>query len=422
MARKKRRRLKKSVKRGCLLIAMLPLLFWGGTKAFRFMKTLLEQKHEEPKVEVAVDQTEMRERIDSIFRQTLRLDTSTISLEVCDVETGAVIYERNAHRWVAPASCMKLLTAVAAMHYLGIDYSYVSQLTCQGSQRGQTFRGRVCLQLADDPLLESLEPFVDALRRHGISRIEGDLQLQLMRVDTLRAHASAAAWDIPYHRLPITLKGQPRIEKDLNYLLASRGITVSRQPVSDEGASQLLYRHETPLTDVLAPMLIHSSNIKADALFGHLWRLPNLLPMTDFSEDWWVEPMLSQISEDHEGFVVNDGSGLSPLNRLSAHFLVELLQYAWQREPMRHVLIDEALATPGHPVRRGSLRGRMSAPIFRNHVFVKTGTLTSQALSSLAGYVLGADGRWRSFAIINENSPVAESHIFQDQLCMELVR
>lgn len=144
--------------------------------------------------------------------------------------------------------------------------------------------------------------------------------------------------------------------------------------------------------------------------------------MTDFSEDWWVEPMLSQISEDHEGFVVNDGSGLSPLNRLSAHFLVELLQYAWQREPMRHVLIDEALATPGHPVRRGSLRGRMSAPIFRNHVFVKTGTLTSQALSSLAGYVLGADGRWRSFAIINENSPVAESHIFQDQLCMELVR
>ena len=109
MARKKRRRLKKSVKRGCLLIAMLPLLFWGGTKAFRFMKTFLEQKHEEPKVEVAVDQTEMRERIDSIFRQTLRLDTSTISLEVCDVETGAVIYERNAHRRVAPASCMKLL-------------------------------------------------------------------------------------------------------------------------------------------------------------------------------------------------------------------------------------------------------------------------------------------------------------------------
>jgi len=64
----------------------------------------------------------------------------------------------------------------------------------------------------------------------------------------------------------------------------------------------------------------------------------------------------------------------------------------------------------------------MTTPMFLNRVFVKTGTLTNHALSSLAGYVRNTDDRWFSFAIINEDSPVGESRIFQDNLCRELVR
>ena len=172
-------------------------------------------------------------------------------------------------------------------------------------------------------------------------------------------------------------------------------------------------------------MLIHSSNIKADALYYHIDHVYDRFAGVNSCEGQRVRDLLPTLAPSMTylaSFVINDGSGLSPENRLTADFLVELLNYAWQHDDMRHVLLDQALATPGHPVRHGSLLTRMSAPLYRNKIFVKTGTLTTRGLSSLAGYAQAADGRWLIFAVINEDSPVAESRIFQDRLCKELVR
>jgi D-alanyl-D-alanine carboxypeptidase/D-alanyl-D-alanine-endopeptidase (penicillin-binding protein 4) len=120
-------------------------------------------------------------------------------------------------------------------------------------------------------------------------------------------------------------------------------------------------------------------------------------------------------------FVLNDGSGLSPENRLTADFLVQLMVYAYRQPGIKDVLIDEALATPAHPVRHGSLLGRMSAPCFRDRIFCKTGTLVSYASSSLTGYAHHQNGRWFAFSIINNNSPVYDAREFQDAVCRVLV-
>ena len=40
----------------------------------------------------------------------------------------------------------------------------------------------------------------------------------------------------------------------------------------------------------------------------------------------------------------------------------------------------------------------------------------------MAGYVQLTDGRWIGFAVINTDSPVAESRIFQDELCKTFLR
>lgn len=425
MAKKKRRRLKKSVRRGCALIIAVPILiclFVFG-KDFINLKDFKEQKEEVVADEAPASLTTIRERIDHLFQIPQRLDTATISLEVYDIASRSVVYSRHANRLAPPASCLKLLTAVGAMDILGVNHCYTTQVVARGEQQGNTFRGTLTFQLDDDPMVETLQPMVDAIYRKGIRRIEGDIELYLMRDDTLKAHSTAATWDIPYNKLPILLKGRERIEKDLNYLLAAKGVSVVRCEVEHVDADEnVIYRLETPLREVLAPMLIHSSNIKADGLYGHLHRTADHLPMFSLSEDWWVPILLNRVGGDHTGFVVNDGSGLSPDNRLTADFLVRLLAYAWEREDMRRVLLDEALATPAHPVRHGSLLGRMSAPLYRNRIFVKTGTLTTIGLSSLAGYAKTADGRWLIFSIINENSPVAESRIFQDALCREMVR
>lgn len=458
--KKKRRKLKKSVKRGCLLLLVVPLLLYVGT-GWLVQRCTIERTDVVEADSLIADTaalTEIRQRIEHLLNTPQALDTSNIHIAVYDIASQQNVYRRHADRLAPPASCMKLLTAVAAMEYLGVHHQFVTQVKLNGEQSGSTFYGTVLLQLDDDPMVESLQPMVDALRHRGITCIEGDVVFDLLRNDTLKAHSTAATWDIPYHKLPILLKGRKRIEQDFYYLLQTAGVAFHRNPLlacpalqgidpvaepvvfrlgvnSLETHTRTIYLHRTPLTEILAPMLIHSSNIKADELYFHIDHVFDRIAGVNTCEGQRVQdfmPILfdalsygsGDAVQDLSGkdYVINDGSGLSPENRLTADFLIALLRYAWTNEEMRHFLIDEALATPGHPVRHGSLLGRMYAPLYRNKIFVKTGTITTIGLSSLAGYAQAADGRWLIFAIINEDSPVAESRIFQDAFCRELIR
>lgn len=431
MARKKRRRLKKSVRRGCAVALAIPLFIC----LFHLLKAIgnlgsASDDEPEPELVTAADSArlaDMGERLARLLNNPQRIDSSTISVEVCDITTGRTVYSRNAGRLVPPASCMKLLTAVSTMQFLGIGHNYTSRVLTTGEQNGPVLCGDLIFCLDDDPLLLSLEPLVTAVSQRGIRRIEGNVVLELARDDTLRAHSTAAPWDIPYHKLPILLKGRGRIEHDLRYLLQAKGVSLAQGRIlpqhSGKGLAEVeICRHETPLVDVIAPMLIHSSNIKADALFGHIARVGNRWSLVDLTASQWLKTTANAVGGNSEGFIINDGSGLSPDNRLTAHFLVRLLCYAWDNDDMHRVLLEQALATPGHPTRRGSLLWRMTAPDYRDRIFVKTGTLTTCALSSLAGYARGRDDHWYVFAIVNENTPVAEGRILQDRLCHTLIQ
>ncbi len=450
MAKKKSRKLKKSVKR--FLWGVLTFVVGGFLVAGLVVQrcSLHPEPKEQPADTINTEPIEeMRCRIDRLVGIPHNLDTANMAISVFDIESQQPVYRLHADRLAPPASCMKLLTAVSAMEFLGISHRFVTEVKLNGAQSGSTFYGTVLFQLDDDPLCETFQPMVDALLARGIRKIEGNIVLDLLRNDTLKAHPTASSWDIPYHKLPVLMKGHSRIHKDLLFTLQAQGISLHRNPLLAEPALQgisalqdpyafrmavnhvethaeTIYRHTTPLTDVLAPMLIHSSNIKADALAYHIDHAYDRIAGARAIDGRWFRSLLPMVSQpgrdDWETFVVNDGSGLSPENRLTADFLISLLQYAWANDDMRRVLIDEALATPAHPVRHGSLLGRMSAPLYRNRIFVKTGTLTTIGLSSLAGYARAADGHWYAFAIINENSPVADSRIFQDHLCRELVR
>jgi D-alanyl-D-alanine carboxypeptidase/D-alanyl-D-alanine-endopeptidase (penicillin-binding protein 4) len=98
-----------------------------------------------------------------------------------------------------------------------------------------------------------------------------------------------------------------------------------------------------------------------------------------------------------------DGSGLSGRNRLTAASLTHVLDIALG-DPRLDALID------GLPVagRSGTLTNRFAAPpasCARGDVAAKTGSLTG--VSTLAGVTEGADGQWRSFAIMVNQRPSA---------------
>lgn len=380
----------------------------------------------------------MTERIDSLMHLPMRLDTANIAISIYDLTTRQHIYSMHDEQPLPPASCMKLPTAIAAVKLLGMDHRYNVSLQMRGKMKGDTLVGNLMLKADDDPLFESFDELVKRLRRTGVRAVRGNIYHKLVREDTLRPHPTAKTWDIAYHRTPLLLKSRKFVERTFLASLRMGGISFKSDPAVRPAEQRYVFVGSVShgIRDVISPMIIHSSNIKAEALFYHLDYKQHLAPdrrihwVTPHAVEQFLEKTfrtdtamlidgmpVNSTTRTMQGFVLNDGSGLSPDNRLTAAFLVDLLRYAYADRPLRDYLIGEALATPGDAVRRGSLLTRMQQPEYRGRIFVKTGTLTTIGASSLSGYLQGSDGHWYVFSIINTDSPVAESRIFQDRLC-----
>lgn len=460
MAKKKKRRLKKSVKRGCgtiILLLVLGIVFMVHRCTNNENDNENENCNEEWVDRMTRELTESErmevretwEKLEPTIYQPARLDTALIAVSIYDITLDAPVVQWHDKRMMPPASCMKLLTAITALQRLGMDHTYEERVAYHGRVHGGTLRGTLLIHADDDPEFTNLGELLDKVKAKGITQVEGEVVIDLLRTDTLRPHPTAATWDIPYHKVPLAMKGQKRMEREVAYLLAAKGIKVKqneqyayqplqglsptddptlwRQAINElTTESKTIALQRTPITKVIRPMLIHSSNIRADALY---WHMNHTGERTGQQDPDGRQMMQRFIDEDmrlpeemQAGIVINDGSGLSPENRLSADFLVRLLLYAWDKEEIRKELLDHALATPGSAERRGSLTYRMAAPMFRGRIFCKTGTMTTIGASSLSGYAQGSNGHWYAFSIINEDSPVAESRIYQDKICKELVK
>lgn len=445
---KKRRRLKKGVRRGCFTIFFF-FLFFLGLAVYECQRKVHLLELSAYSDSIGPDQTDtlVIEHLGDVIHRPEFTDTNKLAICVYDLTRQCSILKYHSDRLMIPASCMKLLTAITAYHRLGVDHVYQNNLYAQGIIKDGTLCGDLILSLDDDPHLESFQVFIDALQRKGIRHIEGGIIFDLVRTDTLRQHATASLWDIPYSQVPLLMKGEKRICQDFMYMLSLANITYHKNPLFTDSwllgldpmkspqeyrlalksacrGAKLLCQQTHTLREIIAPMLIFSSNVKAESVFYHTnhvydrwgggYKEDNYSVKTFIREEMHQDP-------DAMGYVINDGSGLSPENRLTADFLVQLLEYAYHNEEIFDILIHESLATPGEGPRCGSLMGRMMEPVYQDHIFAKTGTLTTLGVSSLSGYAQCDDGRWLAFSIINEDSPVYDSRIFQDRVCKALV-
>ncbi|MCR5312328.1 MAG: D-alanyl-D-alanine carboxypeptidase [Bacteroidaceae bacterium] len=408
----------------------------------------------------------MQQSIDKLlttFRRGITHDNTAIS--IYDISTGTYIYNHNDQMLMAPASCMKLLTAITAIDRLGENYEFCDSLFMNGTiDENGTLNGSLILKMDDNPLFMDFNQWAKAVKEKGIKRIEGNIIMNLARRDTLRPHPTDKPWDIKYFKLPLLLKGEKFIKRNFIQTLANKGIKVKEEqftlkdPNLNEYWTKVAQEHfgdpsfdlnhmmrrialdqltnnaeciissQTPLIKVLAPMLIYSSNIKAESIFYHLdnvygglWQSHSQYGKSPHEvEKFLMEEM--GIDTKSEGFVINDGSGLSPENRLTSDFLVQLLLWAYNKEDIRDILISEGLASPGLINRTGSLKKRMSYGYTKGRIFCKTGTIVTTGTSSLAGYAHGINGHWYAFAIIQKDTPVWNARDFQDRVCREMVK
>lgn len=394
-----------------------------------------EEVPAEVKKEMSAEDKKIIGGIDNLIHTNPHIDPDSLAVSVYNLTRGQQVFSFNDTLSVIPASCMKIPTALAALHRYGMKHRLYESLQIRGEMVGDTLRGNLLFVADADPLFESFDELMAQFARTGIRHIDGNIYLALEMEDPLRAHPTAKLWDIVYHKLPILLRGRKFVTNQLLYSLRLAGVTFHKN--TSVKPKQRRYRKvamvSTKLTDVMVPMLIHSSNIKAEAVLFHADNKAGLLTkgathydaekhITDLffdrvffntvEENGTLDGSVARRSQMH----VADGSGLSPDNRMTARFLVELLHYAYKDEAIRNYFINEALTTPNVPGRTGSFMSRLSRPEYTGRVYSKTGTLTSMGVSSLAGFIKANNDDWYAFTVITSGTPVAESKLCQDQI------
>jgi D-alanyl-D-alanine carboxypeptidase/D-alanyl-D-alanine-endopeptidase (penicillin-binding protein 4) len=126
----------------------------------------------------------LADRIDSVLDADA-FDDAYWGALVVDLETGEVLYDRNAQKRFIPASNMKLFTTAAALDALGPDFRYTTRLYADGDVRNGTLRGPLVVRGAGDPtfggrytggdLTLVFRQWADSLRAAGVRRVAGDV-------------------------------------------------------------------------------------------------------------------------------------------------------------------------------------------------------------------------------------------------------
>ncbi|MCM1068105.1 MAG: D-alanyl-D-alanine carboxypeptidase [Muribaculaceae bacterium] len=168
---------------------------------------------------------------------------------------------------------------------------------------------------------------------------------------------------------------------ELKKKLTAAGITIGSKAAAPDGAETALYTHRSPdFADIMRSLMVRSDNLFAEAM------LRRLAPgdsrdkaIKRVKEIWATRGINTRYT------IINDGSGLTRANRLSARFIGDILEWM-ARSPM-------AATYAGFFPRAGkdgTLRGFLAKTPLVGEIALKTGSVSS--VQCYAGYKLDADG------------------------------
>lgn len=176
-----------------------------------------------------------------------------------------------------------------------------------------------------------------------------------------------------------------------------------------DGAAPFVTLSSISAAEAVRDMNKYSSNIIARHIFLSLSAERLGAPGRYAASEHVLKSWLAERGLSMPELVVENGSGLSRIERISAANLVALLQAAYDSPVM-----PEFMASLPVVAHDGTMRQRLEADAVAGRAHVKTGSLAD--VSSIAGYVLAADGRRLAFAFIVNHPAAAASRAAQDAL------
>lgn len=343
------------------------------------------------------------------FERALASFSSNISASSCaQVDwLGKSHLRTNADLQVIPASAAKILTATAALEILSPSYTFTTTVKASSPPLNGIVENLYFIG-GGDPLLSrqeyiatekyktlnptSLERLADSIASSGIRTVTGAIVVDDARYDAVRF---VDIWPTSFRYTesgPLgalltndgvivgqtTKPDDPAISSaiELRTLLAARGITVAADPRRDSipsTAVDVASVKSVPLTQVVQEMLVNSDNNTAEMLTKEMGFVASQQGTTAAG----IQAIMSTLTKKGiaASTLLNDGSGLSNLNRVSCTDFNKILsQYKESLPPL--------MAVAGET---GTMRDMFDNSPMKGRLLGKTGTLNG--VKALVGYL-----------------------------------
>lgn len=424
---------------------------------------------------------------------------AAFSFYAVDLNTNETLIDVNSHKWMVPASLLKIVTTASALNVLGADYKFQTEFYAKGAIVNDTLNGALIIKAGADPTLGSSyfssstpEKFLaetkKALEGAGIKGLNGKLIVDVSRLP-MPGYPSSRLWEdmSNYYGAPpsalswrdntftITLESpsQPgllcqvvstsipnselnldcyvtasSINRDSAYVYGYPGLSdwyitgsipagvdafvikaalpfpekifaheflsffehtknvnvvIEQHPVNVALDKRIWVWKSEPLSEIIKVVNNKSLNLPADHLFlamaGHDSASPMRWDKASLAlNDFWLKQSIN------EPVRLLDGSGLSPGNRVSAYYMVEILKFM-NRVPDGEIF-KQSLPTSGES---GTLRYMWQSKPYRGAIQAKSGSMTG--IVNYAGYLTTHKQRQVAFCIMLNNVNASSSVI-----------
>lgn len=174
--------------------------------------------------------------------------------------------------------------------------------------------------------------------------------------------------------------------------------------------TRALHVHESPaLAEIVRDMNKFSNNVMARQLFLTLGAESAGAPASAQKASSSISDWMTRRGIAAPELVMENGSGLSRLERISAASLAALLQAAWRSAVMPEFVASMPLAAVD-----GTMRRRLRGEGVAGQAHIKTGLLAD--VRSMAGYVLDRGGRRHAVVMLVNHANAHEAQPAMDAL------
>jgi serine-type D-Ala-D-Ala carboxypeptidase/endopeptidase (penicillin-binding protein 4) len=323
-----------------------------------------------------------------------------------------ILYHHEALIPRRPASNEKLLLAMTMYETFGADFRIRTSVSATAGETGTVHN--LWILGRGDPTVDrsTMGALAHDLVDAGITRVQGRI---VGATDYFRRDWDAPGWDRDardYVNRPtaLTFEGnhdadpERQAAKALTRRLEDLGVHVDGRPASGDppdGIETVAVERSASLQRLFTKMLRPSDNFMAETLGKRLGAKTRGLPGTIAKGAAAIRAWTDAHGTD---FRLNDNSGLSYGNRVTADGIVRLLWFA-EDQPWGHKL-RAALPTGG----QGTLVNRLR----RVNVRAKTGTLDD--VSALSGWVKTGRNAWTGFSILSQGLSKASASGIEDRI------